>query len=274
VEAQHLQRASFYQQRQEETQQIKAQDSNPEQPTTQMVAPITLLTCDKLARVSRKSDRFIFCESGFRFYGGSQEAIAQLRGLSQATVSRHLSNKYRLAATPIRGFRQELPPIIKKQLVERHPNLKNMPPKICLEDGLFRMNGDWWTPHCNVYLLNHRLVAARRRRAQLTKSQITSSQFAIEQSEFTQKISDVEEPDSLNTEATPKHKLHLWLEKILRGGLIGNYYLYMVNGVEVEERVFDAWLNSSKEEFGRSFIERDERGPKNPQKNQEKEKQK
>jgi hypothetical protein len=277
VEAQHLQRASFYQQRQEETQQIKAQDSNPEQPTTQMVAPITLLTCDKLARVSRKSDRFIFCESGFRFYGGSQEAIAQLRGLSQATVSRHLSNKYRLAATPIRGFRQELPPIIKKQLVERCHRLKNMPPKICLEDGLFRMNGDWWTPHCNVYLLNHRLVAARRRRAQLTKSQITSSQFAIEQSEFTQKISDVEEPDSLNTEATPKHKLHLWLEKILRGGLIGNYYLYMVNGVEVEERVFDDFLNSSKEEFGRTLIFRDERGRRLRQrsrKNQEKEKQK
>ena len=275
VEAQHLQRASFYQQRQEETQQIKAQDSNPEQPTTQMVAPITLLTCDKLARVSRKSDRFIFCEPGFRFYGGSQAAIAQLRGLSQATVSRHLSNKYRLAATPIRGFRQELPPIIKKQLVERHPNLKNMPPKICLEDGLFRMNGDWWTPHCNIYLLNHRLVSARRRRAQLTNSQITSSQFAIKQSEFTQKISDVQgEPDSLNTEGTPKYKLHLCLEKILQGGLIHDYYLYMVNGVEVEERVFDAWLNSSKEEFGRSFIERDERGPRKRLKNQEKEMQK
>ena len=275
VEAQHLQRSSFYQQRQEETQQIKAQDSNPEQPTTQMVAPITLLTCDKLARVSRKSDRFIFCEPEFRFYGGSQAAIAQLRGLSQATVSRHLSNKYRLAATPIRGFRQELPPIIKKQLVERHPNLKNMPPKICLEDGLFRMNGDWWTPHCNIYLLNHRLVSARRRRAQLTNSQITSSQFAIKQSEFTQKISDVQgEPDSLNTEGTPKYKLHLCLEKILQGGLIHDYYLYMVNGVEVEERVFDAWLNSSKEEFGRSFIERDERGPRKRLKNQEKEKQK
>jgi hypothetical protein len=278
VEAQHLQRASFYQQRQEETQQIKAQDSNPEQPTTQMVAPITLLTCDKLARVSRKSDRFIFCEPGFRFYGGSQAAIAQLRGLSQTTVSRHLSNKYRLAATPIRGFRQELPPIIKNQLVERHPNLKNMPPKICLEDGLFRMNGDWWTPHCNVYLLNHRLVSARRRRAQLTKSQITSSQFAIKQSESTQNVSDVQgEPDSLNTEGTPKYKLHLCFEKILRGGLIGNYYLYMVNGVEVEERVFDAWLNSSKEEFGRTLIFRDEGGRRARQrsrKNQEKEKQK
>jgi Bifunctional DNA primase/polymerase, N-terminal len=175
VEAQHLQRASFYQQRQEETQQIKAQDSHPEQPTTQMVAPATLLTCDKLARVSGKSDRFIFCEPGFRFYGGNQAAIAQLRGLSQATVSRHLSNKYRLAATPIRGFRQELPPIIKKQLVERHPNLKNMPPKICLEDGLFRMNGDWWEPHCNVYYLSHRLVSARRRRAALSPQLISGA---------------------------------------------------------------------------------------------------
>ena len=167
VEAQHLQRASFYQQRQEETQQIKAQDSNPEQPTTQIVAPITLLTCDQLARVSRKSDRFIFCEPGFRFYGGSQAAIAQSRGLSQATVSRHLSNKYRLAATPIRGFRQELPPIIKKQLVERLPELQGLPPKICLEEGLFLMGGDWWKPHCNVYALNHCLVSARRRRSRI-----------------------------------------------------------------------------------------------------------
>jgi hypothetical protein len=270
VEAQHLQRASFYQQRQEETQQIKAQDSNPEQPTTQMVAPITLLTCDKLARVSRKSDRFIFCESGFRFYGGSQETIAQLRGLSQATVSRHLSNKYRLAATPIRGFRQELPPIIKKQLVERLPRLKNMPPKICLEEGLFRMNGDWWTPHCNVYLLNHRLVSARRRRAQLT-----STQFTIEQSEFTQKISDVQrEPATLNTGGASNHKLHLCFEKILQGGLVNNYFLYFVNGVEVEQRLFDTLLNSSKEDNSWSFTERDGRKPKKGLKNQEKEKQK
>src|SRR4028119_944899 len=274
VEAQNLQRSSFHLQRREEIAQIKAGESSGLYTPTQLMTP-TLRPCDKLARVLGRSQRFIFCESGFKFYGGSQEAIAQLRGLSQATVSRHLSNKYRLVATPIRGFRQELPPIIKKQLVERHPNLKNMPPKICLEDGLFRMNGDWWTPHCNIYLLNHRLVSARRRRAQLTKSQITSSQFAIKQSESTQNVSDVQgEPDSLNTEGTPKYKLHLCFEKILQGGLIHDYYLYMVNGVEVEERVFDAWLNSSKEEFGRSFIERDERGPKNPQKNQEKEKQK
>ena len=98
-----------------------------------------------------KSQRFIFCESGFKFYGGSQEAIAQLRGLSAETVSRHLSNRYRLKASPVRGFRRDLPPIIKKQLVEHLPHLKNMPPKICLEEGLFLMGGEWWKPHCNVY---------------------------------------------------------------------------------------------------------------------------
>jgi len=26
------------------------------------------------------------------------------------------------------------------------------------------MGGEWWKPHCNVYLLDHRLVSARRRR--------------------------------------------------------------------------------------------------------------
>jgi hypothetical protein len=174
VEAQNLQRSSFHLQRREEIAQIKPGESSSLYTPTQLMTP-TLRPCDKLARVLGRSQRFIFCESGFKFYGGSQEAIAQLRGLSQATVSRHLSNKYRLAATPIRGFRQELPPIIKKQLVERHPNLKNMPPKICLEDGLFRMNGDWWEPHCNVYYLSHRLVSARRRRAAFNPPSISGS---------------------------------------------------------------------------------------------------
>jgi hypothetical protein len=82
-------------------------------------------------------------------------------------VSRHFSNKYRLEASPVRGFLRDLPPIIKKQLVERLPHLKNMPPKICLEEGLFLMGGEWWKPHCNVYALNHRLVSARRRRSRI-----------------------------------------------------------------------------------------------------------
>jgi Bifunctional DNA primase/polymerase, N-terminal len=212
VEAQHLQRGSFYQQRQEETQQIKAQDSNPEQPTTQMVAPITLLTCDKLARVSRKSDRFIFCEPGFRFYGGSQAAIAQSRGLSAETVSRHLSNRYRLEASPVRGFRRDLSPIIKKQLVERLPHLKNMPPKICLEDGLFLMGGEWWKPHCNVYLLEHRLVSARRRRAYIQSaidkeslcSKTTETPISVDK--FSLSILPIEEKIEENNSSLPEFK--------------------------------------------------------------------
>jgi len=174
VEAQNLQRSSFHLQRREEIAQIKPGESSSLYTPTQLMTP-TLRPCDKLARVLGRSQRFIFCESGFKFYGGSQEAIAQLRGLSQATVSRHLSNKYRLTATPIRGFRQELPPIIKKQLVERRPHLQNMPPKICLEEGLFLMDGDWWEPHCNVYYLSHRLVSARRRRAAFNPQSISGS---------------------------------------------------------------------------------------------------
>lgn len=174
VEAQNLQRSSFHLQRRKEIAQIKPGESSGLYTPTQLMTP-TLRPCDQLARVLGKSQRFIFCESGFKLYGGRQETIAQLRGLSQATVSRHLSNKYRLAVTPTRGFRQGLPPIIKKQLVERLPRLKNMPPKICLEEGLFLMGGEWWKPHCNVYCLSHRLVSARRRRAALSPQLISGT---------------------------------------------------------------------------------------------------
>jgi hypothetical protein len=174
VEAQNLQRSSFHLQRREEIAQIKAGESSGLYTPTQLMTP-TLRPCDKLARVLGRSQRFIFCESGFKFYGGSQEAIAQSRGLSAETVSRHLSNKYRLEASPVRGFLRDLPPIIKKQLVERLPHLKNMPPKICLEEGLFLMGGEWWKPHCNVYCLSHRLVSARRRRAALGPQSISGS---------------------------------------------------------------------------------------------------
>ena len=166
MEAQNLQRSSFHLQRREEIAQIKPGESSGLYTPVQLMTP-TLRPCDKLARVLGRSQRFICCESGFKFYGGSQEAIAQSRGLSAETVSRHLSNRYRLEASPVRGFRRDLTPIIKKQLVEHLPRLKNMPPKICLEEGLFLMGGEWWQPHCNVYLLDHRLISARRRRGRI-----------------------------------------------------------------------------------------------------------
>jgi Bifunctional DNA primase/polymerase, N-terminal len=191
VESQNLQRSSFHLQRREEIAQIKPGESSGLCTPVQLMTP-TLRPCDKLARVLGRSQRFIFCESGFKFYGGSQETIAQLRGLSPGTISRHLSNRYRLEASPVRGFRRDLPPIIKKQLVEHLPNLKNMPPKICLEEGLFLMGGEWWKPHCNVYLLDHRLVSARRRRGRI--------QAAID-------------------------KGTLWSEKNLQGGLDNKFLL-------------------------------------------------
>jgi hypothetical protein len=169
AESQHLQRASIHQQRQEEMQQIKkkAEGSHLQQPT-QLIAPTALLhPCEKPARVLNRSDRFIYVESDFRFYGGSQEAIALARGISTSTVSRHLSNRYRLAASPVRGFREELPPLVKKQVMEHLPLLKNMPTKLCQEDGLVSMFGEWWKPHCNVYAINHRLVSGRRRRSRI-----------------------------------------------------------------------------------------------------------
>lgn len=179
VEAQNLQRASLHRQRREEIEQIKSQGLDPEKTPTQIVKPIDLHTCDYPARVLGKGDRFVYCKSGFRFYGGSQSAIANSRGISQSTASRHLSNSYRLVATPVRGYRQELPPIVKKQLVEKLPLLKDMPSKLCAEDGLFAMGGDWWKPHCNVYLLDRRLVSARRRRAQI-QGQIDKGDLLLE----------------------------------------------------------------------------------------------
>ena len=182
VEAQNLQRQSLYCQRLEEVEQIKSRGDDPGKTLTQIVKPIDLHTCGKPARVLGKGDRFIYCESGFRFYGGSQVSIAQLRGLSPTTVSRHLSNSYRLVPTPVRGFREDLPPVIKKQLVEKLPQLKQIPPKLCVEEGLFFMHGNWWKPHCNVYLLDHRLVSAKRRRARI-QGQIDKGDLLVTNSE-------------------------------------------------------------------------------------------
>lgn len=167
VEAQYLQRAAFHRRRQEELQQIKADGLDPQQPT-QLIAPTALLhPSEKPAQVIGRTNRFSLLKSGSRCYGGSQETIADRCGKSRATVSRHLSNRNRLVPSPVRGFRKELPPIVKTQVMEHLPLLKNMPAKLCQEDGLVSMFGEWWKPHCNVYAINHRLVSARRRRTRI-----------------------------------------------------------------------------------------------------------
>lgn len=170
LEAQSLQRSSLHSQRQEELGQIKAQGLDPGQTPTEIVKPSDLHTCGYPARVLGKSDRFFYCSSEFRFYGGSHAAIAQSRGISTATVSRHLSSRYRLKASPVRNFREELVPLVGKQLLEKIPQVKGLPPGLCQEEGLLFLKGDWWKPHCKVYLLDHRLVAAKVRRKRVKQS--------------------------------------------------------------------------------------------------------
>jgi hypothetical protein len=104
VEAQNLQRSSFHLQRREEIAQIKPGESSGLRTPVQLMTP-TLRPCDNLARVLGRSQRFIFCESGFKFYGGSQEAIAQSRGLSVETVSRHSGGDKRPRTVAGKAFR-------------------------------------------------------------------------------------------------------------------------------------------------------------------------
>jgi hypothetical protein len=47
-----------------------------------------------------------------------------------------------------------------------------MPANFCRENGLILLGGDWYKPHPNIYLLNHRLVSARRRRAAIHKQKL------------------------------------------------------------------------------------------------------
>ncbi|MCC3584288.1 MAG: bifunctional DNA primase/polymerase [Microcoleus sp. PH2017_29_MFU_D_A] len=167
VEAQYLQRASLHRQRMEEIEQMKTQGLDPEKTPSEIIKPTDLHTCDHLARVLGRGTRFVYCESDFRFYGGSQEVIADNRGLSPASVSRHLSNSYRMEATPVQKKRSGISPIIKKQLLEKLPTLQEIPSRFFTKAGLIFLHQDWWEPHPNIYLLDHHLISARRRRSRI-----------------------------------------------------------------------------------------------------------
>lgn len=167
IEAQHQQKLSLYCKRQEEIEKLKAQGLDPGKIPSRIVQPGTLHTCDRPARVPTRGSRFAYGNSDFEFYGGKQETIAHNRGLSKSTVSRHLCNSYRMEPTPVQQKRSGVPPIIKKQLLEKLPQLKGMPADLGAEDGLLFLHGHWWKPHTNIYLLEHRLVSARRRRSRI-----------------------------------------------------------------------------------------------------------
>lgn len=187
IEAQALQKHSLYQKRKEELDQAQGPAATP----TRIIQPSKLLLpCEIPARVLGRGSRFIYCESDFAFYGGSQEGISRLRGISTSTAARHLSNQYRLEESPVRGYRAGMPPIIKKQLAERLPLLRGMPPKLCREDGLFFANSDWFKPRCNIYSLAYRMVSCRRRRSQI-RGQIDKPSLSI----FLSRPPDLENKD-------------------------------------------------------------------------------
>ena len=169
IEAQNQQKLSLYCKRQEEIENIKAQGLDPDKIPSRIVQPGALHTCELPARVLARGSRFVYCDSGFQFYGGSQEAIANNRGISASTVSRHMSNSYRMEATPVRKMRSGVPPILKKQLLEKLPSLKEMPAHLCSQAGLLFLHEDWWELHPSVYLLEHRLISARRRRSRIAR---------------------------------------------------------------------------------------------------------
>jgi len=167
IEAQHQQKLALYCKRQEEIEKLKAQGKDPAKNPSRIVQPGTLHTCDRPARVLARGSRFLYCYSDFEFYGGKQEEIAKNRGVSKSTASRHLCNSYRMEPTPVQQKRSGVPPIIKKQLLEKLPQLKGMPADLGAEDGLLFLHEHWWKPHTNIYLLEHRLVSARRRRSRI-----------------------------------------------------------------------------------------------------------
>lgn len=167
IEAQHQQKLTLYCKRQEEIEKLKAQGLDPGKIPTRIVQPGILHTCEIPARVLARGSRFDYLESGFEFYGGSQKEIANNRQLSESTVSRHLCNSYRMEPTPVQQKRSGVPPIIKKQLLEKLPQLKGMPADLGAEDGLLFLHEHWWKPHTNIYLLEHRLVSCRRRRSRI-----------------------------------------------------------------------------------------------------------
>lgn len=169
IEAQHQQKLSLYCKRQEEIEKLKAQGLDPGKIPSRIVQPGTLHTCEIPARVLARGPRFLYCYSDFGFYGGKQEKIANNRQLSESTVSRHLCNSYRMELTPVQQKRSGIPPIIKKQLLEKLPQLKGMPADLGAEDGLLLLHEHWWKPHTNIYLLEHRLVSCRRRRSRIAQ---------------------------------------------------------------------------------------------------------
>lgn len=178
IEAAGLQRESFHAAKLTEQERLKA--NNQGSIKVRMVDPVQLTSppCGKPARVlGWLGQRWVCLSEGFIVYGGSQEAIADRRGVSVRTVQRHLSNSYRLSPSPVRGCRADLAPIVKRQVAVRLPRTykpvgkASRDSEIAFDEKRILKIGDrHFEAGVNIYCLPHDLIPCRFRRHIYKKS--------------------------------------------------------------------------------------------------------
>ena len=181
VEAAALQRESFHVAKLNEQERLKANSQGSIK--VRMVDPVRLTSppCGTPARVlGWLGQRWVCVSEGFVLYGGSQKAIALRRGVCIRTVQRHLSNSYRLVASPVRKYRSNLTPIIKRQVALRLPRAfkplgrASRDSEIAYaEKRILKVGDRYFELKTNIYSLPHCLVPCKFRRRRFHKENLS-----------------------------------------------------------------------------------------------------
>lgn len=147
-----------------------------------------------MARVLLAKERFLLVSERFPAYGASLASVSAERGLSLKQTNRHLIKRYREVPSPARGFREDIKPIEKRQIIQR---LARGDMSDRLYEGLqFEASqgeldktgkyardksGRWWERKCCVMVPHFRLVSCRFRRWRLSKigTSVAQSKEAI-----------------------------------------------------------------------------------------------
>jgi len=158
LEAQALQRQSFYKEiRQKNAAEVKKVPT-PEALTTPDLGAGAILC---------KRGRFTFLKNSAFAHGGSQSTIAERQGRHKSTVQRRLSDTWR--------EQHDLDPIPKTQLLAApryHPKIMGeWEPKRLIKGQVLTQGPGRQLYRCcpNVYALNHELVPLRHRRGELKR---------------------------------------------------------------------------------------------------------
>lgn len=177
ITAMGLQRESAHKAKLDEEQRLK--ENNQGSIKVQIPDPMKVAdpSCGTPARALGYNNRFLFVSENFLDYGGSQETIGQRLGISSRTVQRHLSNSYRLKPSPVRKFRANLEPALKRQIAIRlKRSFKPMgrssrDAEIASDERRILKIGDrYFEARNNIYALNHCLVPCRFRRHSYKKN--------------------------------------------------------------------------------------------------------